>query len=539
MDRRAGARPGPAPPPALPGKAPAPSPTNDPQRPRRATSVPELYHRKAPYMAPERTDGWMRPLLNVLGEKTMRRVLSEAHALLATHGVFTRNEAALALAAEHGLAIDIDAGRILMDEETVGRCIESAPSRIVLYSRDGRPAMDLGGTRSHFNPGSAAITILDPAAGAIRPPLVADAIDLARLTAELPNLAGQSTGIVPTNVPTHHADWCRLLAALLYCEKPVITGTFGHGSLAVMRELMIAVRGSDEALRERPLAIVDCCPSPPLKWGEYIVQDLIDAARWGIPAELISMPAMGSVGPVTIVGSLIQHTAETLSGVVLSQLAAPGAPVIYGGSPSLFDIRDGTTPMGAVESMMLMCAYVQVGRHLGLPTHAYMGLSDSKAVDAQAGAESVGGAMLGVLAGVNNMSGPGMLELESCMSLEKLVIDNDICGMALRLTDGIAVAEDDYPSEEVFDELLSAGHLLISRHTLEHCREHFYPAVFDRTRREEWARRGARDTAARAADRVKELLSLPPHLPEAGMTGRLLEVCESMRVDGRLFVPAQ
>jgi len=539
MDRRAGARPGPAPPPALPGKGPAPSPTNDPQRARRATSVPELYHRKAPYMAPERQDDWTRPVLNVLSGKTLRRVLSEAHGLLAKHGVFTRNEAALALAAENGLDIDVDAGRILIDGGTVDRCVASAPSRIVLYSRGGEPAMDLGGTRSHFNPGSAAITVLDAAAGATRPPLVADCIALARLTAELLSLAGQSTGVVPTNVPIQHADWCRLLAALLYCEKPVITGTFGHGSLAVMRDLMLAVRGSDAALRARPLAIVDCCPSPPLKWGDYIVQDLIDAARWGIPTELISMPAMGSVGPVTIVGSLIQHTAETLSGVVFSQLAAPGAPVIYGGSPSLFDMRDATTPMGAIESMMLMCGYAQVGRHLGLPTHAYMALSDSKAVDAQSGAETGMGAMLGVLAGVNNMSGPGMLELESCMSLEKLVVDNDICGMALRLTDGVAVAADDYPSREVFDELLSTGHLLISEHTLEHCREHFYPAVFDRARREEWARRGGRDTAGRAAERVKELLALPPRLPDAGTTGRLLEVCESVLGDSRLFVPQE
>jgi trimethylamine--corrinoid protein Co-methyltransferase len=463
-----------------------------------------------------------RPVLEVLGEDLVHRIVAEAQGLLETRGVTTSNRCALERAAEHGLAVDMDRGQVRMGEDTVRRCLESAPSRLELHSRSGEMAMVLAGVRPHFNPGSAAISILDPGATQSRKPLIADCIRLAQLTAALPHLSAQATGLVPTDVPREHADWSRLLVALLYCEKPVVTGTFGHGSLAVMRELMLAIRGTDAALREQPLAIVDCCPSPPLRWGDHIIQDVLDAACWGIPIEFVSMPAMGSVGPVTMVGSLIQHTAETLSGVVFSQLAAPGAPVIYGGSPSLFDMRCGTTPMGAIESMIVMCATAQIGRHLGLPTHAYLGLSDSKVVDAQAGAETSLGAVLGALAGVNNMSGPGMLELESCFSLEKLVIDNDVCGMALRAAEGVAAGVDDFPAAGVFDELLAKGHLLTSEHTLRHYREHFYPETLDRDRRENWAKRGGRDAGQHAAARVEELLrSSPPALPERDTTHEL------------------
>lgn len=486
-------------------------------------------------MATRRETDRVRPTLTLLSDRAAERVLDEACGLLMEHGVLTHSRAALTLAREHGLRVQAGADRVHIDRATVERCLETAPSRVVLYSREGDPAMDLHGLRPHFNPGSAAISVLDAGQTAARQPLVADCIRLARLTAELPSLAGQSTGVVPTDVPREHADWARLLAALLYSPKPVITGTFGHGSLAIMRELMLAVRGTDEALRQKPLAIVDCCPSPPLKFGDHIIEDLIDAARWGVPVELISMPAMGSVGPVTIAGSLVQHTAETLSGIVFTQLAAPGAPVVYGGSPSLFDMRDSTTPMGAIESMMLMCSYSQMGHRLGLPTHAYMGLSDAKTPDAQAGAESGIGAALGVLAGVNNMSGPGMLELESCMSLEKLVVDNDICGIALRLAEGIAVDDGDFPSARVFAELLNRGHLLTCEHTLARWREHFYPDVFDRSHRGEWTRRGRKDAATRAAERVNELLALPPRLPEPAVAERLLAVGASLLGDSRLF----
>jgi len=470
-------------------------------------------------------DGQRRPVLEFLSPGLLQRILDDAHMLLETRGVTTRLAAALDLAADHGLTVDRERGQVRMSEETVRRCVASAPSRIELCDRSGAPAMVLAGVRPHFNPGSAAISILDAGATHPRKPLLADCVRLARVTADLPHLAAQATGLVPTDVPREHADWTRLLVALLYCEKPVVTGTFRHGSLAVMRELVLAVRGTEAAARERPLALVDCCPSPPLRWGEHILQDVLDAARWGIPVEFVSMPALGSVGPVTMAGSLIQHTAETLSGVVFSQLAAPGAPVIYGGSPSLFDMRHGTTPMGAIESVMVMCAHAQIGRHLGLPTHAYLGLSDSKLVDAQAGAETSLGAMLGALAGVNNMSGPGMLELESCFSLEKLVIDNDLCGIALRAAAGIAGDGDQVPSGAVFDELLAEGHLLASEHTLRHYREHFRPETLDRDRRENWAERGSLDTAACAAARVEEILaSSSLGLPEPEVCRELLRI---------------
>ena len=100
------------------------------------------------------------------------------------------------------------------------------------------------------------------------------------------------------------------------------------------------------------------------------------------------MPLTGFVSPVTLVGSVVQHAAETLSGVVLSQLAAPGAPMLWGGSPAVFDIRYETTPMGAIETMMIDCGCNEVGKYLGLPTQAYISLSDAKLLDAQAGMET-------------------------------------------------------------------------------------------------------------------------------------------------------
>jgi trimethylamine--corrinoid protein Co-methyltransferase len=131
---------------------------------------------------------------------------------------------------------------------------------------------------------------------------------------------------------------------------------------------------------------------------------------------------------------------------------------------------------------MIACAYSEVGKHLGLPTQAYIGLSDSKSLDAQAGFESGTGLYLAALFGINSLSGPGMLCFESCFSLGKLVLDAEACAMARRLAAGIQ-PRDDFPAGDLFDELLREGSLLGSNHTRKHFRrEHYVPGpVIDRT----------------------------------------------------------
>ncbi|MHC4320240.1 MAG: trimethylamine methyltransferase family protein, partial [Planctomycetota bacterium] len=264
--------------------------------------------------------------------------------------------------------------------------------------------------------------------------------------------------------------------------------------------------------------VFSCCPTAPLKWSDVTSQNVVDCATHAIPVEFISMPLAGFVAPVTLVGALVQHTAETLSGVVISQLTKPGAPMLWGGSPAIFDVRYETTPMGAVETMMICCSYNEIGKHLGFPTQAYIGLSDAKQLDAQAGLESSMGATLAALAGINNVSGPGMLDFESCFSVEKLVVDNEICGMALRAVKGVEPRED-FPAQPRFEELLAEKHLLISEHTRKHLRqEHLFPGpVINRANRARWQEEGSLTLRQRVQSEVQKHLDEyePSRLPEA------------------------
>ena len=181
----------------------------------------------------------------------------------------------------------------------------------------------------------------------------------------------------------------------------------------------------------------DVCPSPPLTWSEFACRNVMDLARAHVPAELISMPLAGVASPVTLIGSIVQHAAESLAGVVLHQLAEAGAPIVWGGAPTIVDMRSGSTPMGAIETGLINAGNAAVGHSLGLPTHGYLGATDSKVIDAQAGLETGMTALVGGLAGIDMISGAGMLDFLLAQSAEKLVIDADAIGMVQRLLRGI------------------------------------------------------------------------------------------------------
>jgi trimethylamine--corrinoid protein Co-methyltransferase len=445
----------------------------------------------------------MRPRLRFLSDELIQRILDEAYNLLDTKGITLPHEELLARLAEAGCRIDADSKCVRMSREVVEAAVRSVPRRIGLWNIAGGSCCDLSGDNLHFTPGSTAIKMLDAKTCQMRPVTTEDMLRCGKLVEQLDAIDYSSTAVVPNDVPKAIGDSIRLYALLKTTSKAIVTGAFTIGGFGVMAEMILAVRGTRAALREKPFTIFSCCPSSPLKWSTTTADNTARCAELGIPVEFIAMPLAGLVSPISLVGCVIQHAVETLSGIVISQTACPGAPILYGGSPGVFDMRSMTATISAVEAQMIDCDYNEVGKYLGLPTQAYIGMSDSKTLDAQAGFESGGGLYLAGLAGVNSISGPGMHYFESCLSLEKLVFDAELCNMTRRLVAGLEPRED-FPADALFDELLREKTLLTADHTLKYFRqEHYIPGpVIDRTQLLERAG-GAPDLMRRAHNEVE------------------------------------
>ena len=442
---------------------------------------------------------------DLLSQDLISRVLDEARQLLVTPGIRVSDPEALRLLKDSGAEINDDIVHI--SDELIQKALTTVPHEFDLFNRNGQPAVHYGGDTLQFDPGSCAPHFLDPETGEHRNSTSADLINIIKVTEMLPEFAAQSTAVVCHDAPKESGDVHRLQLVLEYSNKPVVTGAFSSQGIRPMIGLLTAHAGSAGALRAKPRAIFDVCPSPPLHWTDFACRCLIELGRAGIPVEMVSMPLAGATAPVTLIGAVTQHAAESLTGIVIHQLASPGAPIVWGGAPAIFDMRTGAAPMGAIETAMICAAYARVGKSLGLPTHAYLCASDSKALDAQAGMESGMTVLLGVMAGINMISGAGMLDFLNCFSLEKLVLDAEAIAMAQRLLIGIDTPQSSLALGTFAQIGLTADFLKLKEtRQLFRQEQHLPSSVIDRASLRTWQESGNQDAARRTKDRVKELL---------------------------------
>ncbi len=451
----------------------------------------------------------MQPKLSLLNDELISRILAEAYQLMIKPGIKVQNAEACQLLAEAGSHVDEETMIVRIPEQIVRKALETVPREFFLFDYDCNPKVQYGGDAVQFDPGSSGVTILDPITLEHKTAETADLIRIIKVAESLPQYDAQSTAIVCHDVPKELHDLYRLFLVMLYSKKPIVTGAFTNATVHHMIDMLAIFAGGREKLREQPRAVFDVCPSPPLIWSNFGAGNLITLARAGIPAEIVSMPLAGAASPVTLLGSVTQHAAECLSGITIHQLAHAGSPIVWGGAPAIFDMRKGGTPFGAVETAMIDSSYAQVGKSLGLPTHAYLGATEAKVLDTQAGLESGVGAMIGALSGINMISGSGMLDSLMCQSPEKLVTDAEGVAMAKRMVQGMKIHTETLATEFYEGVNFKGGDFLKQRITMQlfQKEQHMPGKVIDRDSMRGWKESGSMDTFTRAKIRVDEILA--------------------------------
>ena len=282
----------------------------------------------------------------------------------------------------------------------------------MLYDRAGEPHADLGDDRVHFVPGSSGLKVLDHRTGETRLANSTDFVEYVRLADGLANIPYLATAFSTNNdIEAQVSDAWRLYMTLTNSNKPVVSGAFTEHGVPRMVEMMQLFRRDRADLIARPMSIFTITATGNFRYSEDSCQNLIDCVEAGIAVEIVPVTLMGLIAPVTIVGATVFHTVDVLAGITMAQIVRPGAPVLFGGAPATFHMKIASSPMSAIEALQLDAAYVAVAKSLGLPTQSYMALSDGPILDAQAGAETFGSALIAALAGVNSVSRAGHARL--------------------------------------------------------------------------------------------------------------------------------
>jgi trimethylamine--corrinoid protein Co-methyltransferase len=450
----------------------------------------------------------MRPTLNVLSDQLIGEILTEAKRIMAQTGMEIRGEGLRQRLLDHGLKTD-DNGRVLFTPDVVDAAIASAPKSFTLYDRDGNPYTELGGYNVHYVPGSSGLKIQDHRSGETRLSNSTDFIEYARICDGLEHIAYLATAFSTNeDIESQVSDAWRLYMTLVTSKKPVVTGAFSEHGVPRMVDMMQMFRESRGDLVAKPMSIFTITATGNFRYGEDSCQNLLDCVEAGIPIEVVPVTLMGLIAPVTLVGALVFHCVDVLTGLTMAQIVRPGAPVLFGGAPATFHMKAASSPMAAIEAQHLNVAYVAIAKSLDLPTQAYMALSDGKFLDAQGGGETFSSALLAALAGVNSVSGPGMLDFVLTFSLPKLVFDNEVCGQCLHFVRDLE-KQNDLPTAELVADLMRDDHLITSPHTLEMWPQELYltDPVIDRANRETWEETGSRSLVDRACEEVEQRLA--------------------------------
>jgi trimethylamine--corrinoid protein Co-methyltransferase len=480
----------------------------------------------------------VRSRLRIVSEDLVVPILAEAKRILAEIGVEVRGTRLRERLLEHGLQLARtadDAERVLFPPSVVERAIASAPRSFSLYDRSGALCTELGGDKVHFVPGSSGLHVLDHRTGETRPAATRDFIEYVRVADGLKNLGYLATAFSTKDIEPQVSDAWRLYLLLTNSLKPVVSGAFSEHGVPRMAAMMQLFRRDQADLISRPMSIFTVTATGFYRYSEDSCQNLLDCVEFGIPVEIVPVTLMGLIAPVTLVGATVMHVADVLAGLTMAQIIRPGTPVLFGGAPATFHMRTAMSPMAAIEALRLSVAYVEIAKHLNLPTQGYMALSESKFLDAQAGAESFAGALLAALAGVNSVSGPGMLDYVLTFSLEKLVFDDELCGQAVHFCRDLTVMED-LPTVELVRQLLRDKHLLTAPHTLKHWPTELYlpGSVFDRLSRETWLQEGGKTLEQRVKAEVERRLATYASPPiDARAEAEMLRLIRQGMVSGQ------
>ncbi len=445
-----------------------------------------------------------------LNDEHVRCVHESSLEILAEGGLLVRNAKARRRFAEHGARVDNETQMVRIPASVVQEFLALIPATITLRGRD--PEYDLTFPRAApvIATASSAPDIVDPVTGETRRSTSDDIARIAHLVNELPGFDLFSISALADDAPEGQFSLSRFYPALKNCLKPCRTSVFDVREAEQVLRLGELIAGSKQAYWRRPFINFGyCAVVSPLTMDYDSTEMLMYYAEKGITAYGTIAPMGGLSTPLSLAGMLTLMNAEWLAAAVLAQMSKAGAAQIYNFLPVFADMRDGAYAAGAIEVGMMNSAVCRMARFYGVPAGGYLGLTNAKTADAQAGFEKAMSPLLGAVSGVDFIVMGGLQDALMTFDFGQAVIDNEIALMVKRVRQGIDFSADSVSLDEI-KATGPAGMFAANPETLERMRRAtFMPELADRKPRAQWKSEGASTIHQRAMDRALDILSQP------------------------------
>lgn len=445
-----------------------------------------------------------------LSDSQVRYVHEASLEIIAETGLIVRSQKARRRFAEHGAKVDEDTELVRIPGPVIEKYRALVPPTITLRGRKAEFDVTFPRQLPVIATASSAPDIVDPVTGVTRRATSDDIARIAHLVNELPGFDVFSISTLADDAPPDQFSLSRFYPALKNCLKPVRTSVVDPREAGQVLKLGELIAGSKEAFWERPFINFGYCSIvSPLTMDYDSTEMLMFYAENDITAYGTIAPMGGLSTPLTLAGMLTLMNAEWLAAATLAQMSKPGTAQIYNFLPVFADMRDGAYAPGAIEVGMMNSAVCRMARFYNVPSGGYLGLTNSKISDAQAGLEKGMSPLMGALSGVSFVVMGGLLDALMSFDFGQAVIDDEIAQMIKHVRKGMGFSRESVSLDEI-KSIGPAGMFAATPETFDRMHSTcFMPDLADRKLREQWEENKSSSIHARAMDKALSILAQP------------------------------
>lgn len=441
-----------------------------------------------------------KSFLQILQHEDIEAIHAATLRILGEVGIILSQTDALELLL--GAGARLKNSRVILPESLVEWALAQCPHTVSLRGRGH--AINLGGGSLHWHNLGGARDVFEPNTQSLRPAMVKDVVQAARLLDALPACTCVTPFFTPQDVPGSLMSLAMYRHTLPQTTKPV----YGPG-VQTRAEVQAVVRMAEVIGPPSEMLMMAISPISPLTFPDHLVQAMLETARQGLPFGPLPCPTAGATAPLTISGALAQQNAEVLASIVLVQLAHPGLPVMYCGRLAMMEPRTGASVWGGVELGLASAGTVQLAHRYRLPVNVYGFSTNSHTLDLQNGFERAMNALVPALAGADELSGIGEMAAGAAASYAQMVLDDEIAGSVRRLSGGFACDEEALAVVVVAEAMDTTRNFLSEEHTRKHLQagEILITKLAERGAWSDWEALGRSSMTDRAQSKAERLLS--------------------------------
>lgn len=399
----------------------------------------------------------------------------------------------------------VDGSIVKIPSQMVEKALKSVPSRIVLADRNGNRKIEAGGYNAYFGPGPTNVFINDPYDGKRRKPKSEDTINAMRVIDALQNIDFAMDFGSITDVPSETNDMHILKIMMNNTTKPLFHWAKTLKNQMAQMEMVSAVAGGLAEFQKNPFVCWITTASSPLIQPKCELEKLMYNAENLLPNCHVSAPMSGGTAPVTPAATVVLSIAETLFGVILSQLVREGSPCFIGCVDGPVDMKTMVMSYGNPEFQLMNAAFAEMGHYYDIPTWGTAGCTDSKILDQQSAIESTISIMIQALSGANLIHDVGYMESGTLNGLEMLVMGDEIIGYTRKILGGLDVSSTKL-AVDVIKDVGPHGHFFGHEHTVNHFRELWSSSLLDKNRYDGWEIEGKQSMGDRITAKVRNLI---------------------------------